>query len=451
MQHRMRQNALLLVVGDVTLFIGALFVTLTLRYGEWPSEELVAEHLASFIVLSVLWVTVFFIAGLYDTYLALSRKRIPGLIAQVQFINMLLAALFFFLFPVGIAPKTTLALYLAISTTLIVLWRLFVFPYISLGTPARALVVGTGREAQELVEMLNENPQFRFLYAHMVDVSDYASTEDLRAAVMERIHTEQIDTVIGDMRERYVETLAPLYYDLTFLEADIRFISLHVLYEQIFYRIPPSLIGEAWFLENVTIEAPHYAYDFLKRVIDVCGAVVLLVPCILIFPFVVAAIKLQDGGPIIYRSERIGQYNRPIFILKFRSMTGMDTGETLDTTHVVTRVGRVLRATRLDELPQLWNVLRGDLSFIGPRPESPARAYVYAEHIPYYNMRHLIKPGLSGWAQINNFEVPRGEVDVERTVEKLSYDLFYLKRRSLLLDIEIILKTVRTLLLRSGT
>ena len=136
---------------------------------------------------------------------------------------------------------------------------------------------------------------------------------------------------------------------------------------------------------------------------------------------------------------------------KFRSMTGMDSGETLDTTHTVTPLGRFLRKTRLDELPQLWNILHGDISFVGPRPELPARARVYAETIPYYNMRHLIKPGLSGWAQINNFEVPHGEVDIAGTIEKVSFDLFYLKGHSLLFDLEIILKTVKTMLLRSGS
>ncbi len=227
--------------------------------------------------------------------------------------------------------------------------------------------------------------------------------------------------------------------------------SVHALYEQVFHRVPPSLIGETWFLENVTTQAPHYAYDFLKRSMDIVGASLLLVPCLILFPLVALAIKIHDRGPILYRAQRLGQYNRPISILKFRTMNGMDSGMTLDTKLVVTPLGRVLRALRIDELPQLWNVFRGDLSFIGPRPEFPARAQVYAEKIPYYNMRHLIKPGLSGWAQINNFEVPRGEVDVERTVAKLSYDLFYLKRRSVLLDIEIVLKTIKTLALRSGT
>ena len=133
-------------------------------------------------------------------------------------------------------------------------------------------------------------------------------------------------------------------------------------------------------------------------------------------------------------------------------MSGRDnSADALKSTLHITRVGMFLRKTRLDELPQLFNILAGDLSFIGPRPEIPSLVKVYAEEIPYYNMRHLTKPGLSGWAQINNFDVPRGGVDVPRTIDKLSFDLYYLKHRSFLLDIEIALKTINTLLMRTGT
>jgi lipopolysaccharide/colanic/teichoic acid biosynthesis glycosyltransferase len=205
-------------------------------------------------------------------------------------------------------------------------------------------------------------------------------------------------------------------------------------------------------LENISIQTPHYAYDFLKRTVDIIGALVLLLPCFVIFPAVVIAIKIEDGGPVFYRTERVGQYNRIINILKFRTKNGSDTGtDALKSTLVDTKIGTFMRKTRVDELPQLINVLRGDLSFIGPRPEMPTLADVYAKEIPFYQMRHVIKPGLSGWAQINNYDAPRGGIDIPRTVEKLSFDLYYLRHRSFLLDIEIALKTINTLILRTGT
>ena len=137
--------------------------------------------------------------------------------------------------------------------------------------------------------------------------------------------------------------------------------------------------------------------------------------------------------------------NRPIKMIKYRSMS-------ITQKEKITRVGGFLRRSRIDELPQLWNVLRGDLSLIGPRPELPHLVSEYAQTIPFYNLRHLITPGLSGWAQINDYDVPRrAQVEVEKTITKLSYDLFYIKNRSIVLDLNIALKTIRTLISRSGT
>lgn len=451
MQHAIRRNIALLLLGDGVSFVVALFITLTLRRGAWPNGAVLAEHLTPFSALIILWLIVFFVAGLYDMHVALIRKDTPELILKAQLINILLAALFFFLFPVGITPKTTLALYLIVSTTLIVLWRLFIFPRTSSRHTTRAVIVGNGEEAKELSRILNQNPRFGCICTEVVDIHTYANAATLGAKLTELVSAQRIGSVIADMSDEYTKRLAPLYYNLAFLDARVRFIRLHDLYEQLFHRVPLSLIGKTWFLENVRAGAPFYGYAVVKRICDVVGACLLLLPYIILFPFVFLAIKLQDGGAVIYTSERVGQYNKPIHIYKFRSMTGMDPGTTVNTTHTVTPIGRLLRKTRLDELPQLWNILRGDLSFVGPRPELPARARVYAECIPYYNMRHLIKPGLSGWAQINNFEVPRGEVDIAQTINKLSFDLYYLKRHSLLLDLEVIFKTIKTMLLRSGT
>lgn len=260
------------------------------------------------------------------------------------------------------------------------------------------------------------------------------------------------DIVIADMRDAFATKLVPDFYTLAFVNSGIKFLSLPTVYEQLYHRVPPSLIEEGWLLEHVVTGSPHYAYDALKRVIDIVGALILLIPSLILFPFIMLAILYEDKGAFFYSAERIGHYNAVIRIMKFRTMTGRDDPQdALKSTLRITKVGNFLRKTRLDELPQLFNILKGELSFIGPRPEIPTLVDVYAENIPYYSMRHLTKPGLSGWAQINNFDVPRGGVDIPRTIDKLSFDLYYLKNRSLLLDIEIALKTVNTLFLRSGT
>jgi lipopolysaccharide/colanic/teichoic acid biosynthesis glycosyltransferase len=447
-----RGGTLLLVLGDFVAFLSALILTLFVRYQEVPSQQIVAEHLNPFLILFVMWTLVFLITGLYDRHISLVRKSIPALILKVQFFNILCAALMFFAFPFGIEPKTNLAIYLIISTLFVIGWRLYVYPRIASSKPMRALVVGDSEEALAIARMFARSPFFKNIKPFLLSKKDITEFDDFRASLLRFVKKDSADIVIADMRDSYAARLIPDFYTLTFRNTGTTFLNLPAVYEQLYHRVPPSLIEESWLLEHVTAGTPHYAYDVLKRFVDVIGALILGIPAIFLFPFVMLAITLEDKGPYFYSAERVGQYNKIIRILKFRTMTGCDDpNDALRSTLRATRVGAVLRKTRLDELPQLWNILKGDISFIGPRPEIPTLVSVYAKEIPYYNMRHLTKPGLSGWAQINNFDVPRGGVDIPRTIDKLSFDLYYLKHRSLLLDIEIALKTINTLVLRTGT
>ncbi len=447
-----RGSTILLLLGDILAFSSSLVITLFLRYQEIPSEEILQQHIQPFSFLFLLWVVIFFIAGLYDRHISLVRKSIPMLVLKVQFVNIIGAAVFFLALPFAIAPKTNLAIYLVVSTMSIVFWRLYIYPRITTGKPMRALIIGDSEEAIAIARVFASSPFFKNIRPFLLSKKDIPDFDEFRASLHRFIRQDSADMIIADMRDEYATRLVSDFYQLSFGDTNIRFFNLPSMYEQLHHRVPPALIGESWLLENVTTRSPHYAYDVLKRVIDVIGALVLLLPTALIFPFVMLAIRIESKGPFFYRAERIGQYNKVIDILKFRTMTGTDTPDAaLKSTLRITRVGMFLRKTRIDELPQLLNILKGDLSFIGPRPEIPTLASVYAENIPYYNMRHLMKPGLSGWAQINNFDVPRGGVDIPRTIDKLSFDLYYLKHRSLLLDIEIALKTVNTLLMRSGT
>lgn len=447
-----RGGAIPLLAGDLLVFFGALVLTLFVRYQSVPTHAIIESHTRPFLFLFSIWVLVFLIAGLYDRHISLARKSIPARVARVQAVNILLAALFFSIFPFGIAPKTNLAIYLVISTILIAFWRLYVYPRIATVKPTRALIIGESIEARAIADAFKSNPYFKNIRPYLLSRADIPDFEEFKTALHNFVAGGSTDMIIADMRDTYASQLVRDFYTFSFQNRNIRFFNLPAMYETLYHRIPPFLVGENWLLENVSTSAPHYAYDMLKRAIDIAGALCLLVPTALVAPFVMLAIVLEDRGPLFYRAERVGQYNRPIHMLKFRTMTGRDDPQNaLKSTLRVTRVGSFLRKTRLDELPQLLNILAGDLSFIGPRPEIPTLADVYAREIPFYNLRHLVKPGLSGWAQINNFDVPRGGVDVPRTIEKLSYDLYYLKHRSFFLDIEIALKTINTLLMRTGT
>lgn len=447
-----RGGTLRLLLGDLCVFVGSLVLTLLVRYQAFPKADVFEQHIQPFLILFAIWILVFLIAGLYDRYVSIIRKSIPQIVIKAQVFNILCAALFFFFVPVGIEPKTNLVIYLGISTILIIAWRLFLYPRLTASRPMRALIIGDSEEAIGIARVFARNPFFKNINPFVLSKKDIPDFEEFRSALL-RFNTPQAtDLLIADMRDPFALKLVNDFYALAFGDSNVRFFNLAAMYEELHHRIPPSLIHEAWFLENITNRSPHYAYEVLKRFVDVVFSLILLIPCMVIAPFVCLAIYLDDRGPFLYRAERVGQFNRHIFILKFRTMTGTDSSrDALKSTLEVTRVGRFLRKTRIDELPQIWNVLRGDLSFIGPRPEIPTLVAVYSQEIPYYTVRHMMKPGLSGWAQINNFDVPRGGVDVSRTIEKLSFDLYYLKHRSFALDVEIALKTLNTLLLRSGT
>ncbi len=445
------RELLLLIAGDTFCFLAALWLTLLVRYLELPTGERIDAHLTPFLILSAVWVLMFYAARLYDKHTVMLKSLLFRRILHTQVINIFIAAFIFWVVPFGIAPKTNLVIYLVVSIILITLWRLVIFNYFSPKRQRKAILIADGDEAVALADEINNNTRYDYSFARIFDSETIRTTEHFEQKLLELVRREDIEIIVANPYSAHIGKLLPAIFNLSFLRFEFTFLDFNKLYEDTFDHVPLATIEYDWFLNYVS-QTNSFVYSGVKRAIDMFGALVLMVPCLALFPIVAALIKLQDRGPIFYRTERVGHYNRPIEILKFRTMTGMDHGASaVATAHVVTPLGKILRKTRIDELPQLVNVLRGDLSFIGPRPEMPALAEVYAREIPYYNARHFIKPGLSGWAQINNYDAPRGGVDIERTKAKLAYDLFYLRHRSLLLDLQIVAKTVHTILMRTGT
>ncbi|MDE2116964.1 MAG: sugar transferase, partial [Patescibacteria group bacterium] len=266
--------------------------------------------------------------------------------------------------------------------------------------------------------------------------------------ILAEVERQHPSVIIADLHDERVQALLPKLYNLIF--AQVRFIDMDRVYEDIFDRIPLSLVRHHWFLENVST-APKFVYDLMKRLMDILIALVLGILSLVLYPFVALAIKIEDGGPIFITQIRVGKNDRQVKIVKFRSMTIAAQDETgASKPQSVTRVGLFIRKTRIDEVPQLWNVVRGDLSLIGPRPELPQFVSVYEREVPFYKIRHLIQPGLSGWAQIYHKTPPKFAASREDTAMKLSYDLYYIKNRSFLLDLNIALRTIKELLSRKG-
>lgn len=440
-----RRETIILLLGDVLLFIVSLWLALLARNFTAPSYSYYLEHLRGFVFVYAASLLVFFIAGLYEQQTRLVKRILGVRILGAQAANTALAALLFFALPFPVAPKTVLALYLFISVVLLSAWRFFVVPLLSIAHHEKAVMIGEGSAVEDVLAAVKGNAKYYLNFIQHLVPSRLAPGE--LAPELEKCVANGARLIVIDSRDSRVRTELPSLYDA--MLAGSTFSEFSAFYEGLFDRVPNAHIDHAWLLE--CLPRQNLAYAIAKRAFDFFGA---LIGIVLSSPFMLAAflaITIGGGRPFIWH-ERIGRGNRTFHIVKFRTMLINDHGDPeLQKKNRVTKIGKFLRQTRIDELPQLWNVLKGDLSFIGPRPELPAIAKVYETEIPYYEVRHLITPGLSGWAQIYDYDAPRGAADVERTRRKLSYDMYYLKHRSFGLDLTIALKTLRALLSLSGT
>ena len=443
-----RQEPWLLLIGDVLVFVASLWLTLFFRNKEMPAEAIFLDHLWPFSILFVVWCGVFFISGLYEKHTTSFKRHLPIRVIKTQIFNIFLAVAFFYFVPYfGITPKAVLFIYIAVSLTLISLWRIYGQKIFGLAVRERALLLGRGKEMTLLLEEINGNPRYGLEFVLAFDL-DKISEINFESEIIKKIQSQNISVVVMDLQSENLKKNLSHFYDLLF--SKIRFVNINSLYEDIFDRVPLSLVGYDWFLENVSL-ASRPVYDMAKRTIDLLLAVLFMPVLFVAFTLVWLLKKLEDTRPIMIWQARIGYNGAVIKIAKFRTWLYDDAGdEELKKKNHITRIGNFMRALRIDELPQAWNVLKGDLSFIGPRPELPVLVKKYEAEIPYYGVRHLIKPGLSGWAQLRQVNPPKHDPDYNETKTKLSYDLSYIKNRSLVLDLVIVLKTIKTVLSRSG-
>lgn len=418
---------LALLLGDILLFYASLFAALLARYASIPSLKLWTPHFLPFSIIYILWIIVFYIVGLYDI-----EKKIfasGSAVIKAMAAGGIIAILFFYLIPYfGIAPKTNLIIDIFIACFLIWLWRKLFFEFLIRTAKIKIFLLDGMEEMTDFAEFINKRPHL-----------GYETVNEIFNANI---------IVVSEQAKQKPEIIKSLYSKIRSGE-NITILDFDKFYESVTGKIPVFLISKAWFLENL-MELNKQAFEKFKRIADIILAIILSVPFIIIFPLAAIAIKINSKGPIIYKQKRVGKNGKIFEIIKFRSMVadaeknGAQWAQKKDKR--VTLSGNILRKTRIDELPQIWNVFKGDLSFIGPRPERPEFVKKLAEKIPHYSMRNLVKPGLSGWAQVN---FPYG-ASVEDAIEKLQYDLYYIKNRSLALEISIALKTIMTILSREG-
>ncbi|MFP4536149.1 MAG: sugar transferase [Spirochaetaceae bacterium] len=451
----MRRNLvkLTLFTGDIVLLYLSLGIVLLLRYGGPYLNQEYQAHLLPFTILYGFWVINFYVMDLYNISAPFNHKHY----LYSMMVNVGVAVLFFYAFPgLEISPKTNLALIALVFTILFYSWHFLVNKILdTMGIRRPVVIIGSDPPARELAEKIHRNDRLGYRVVGIVrddedplpawvwndGVTVMNDMDELTVlAREERVHT----IVVSDQR---FQSVYGELYDLIPLR--INFFQLTSFWEAFDETIPIYATQETWFLENFN-RGPNKAYHFIKRIIDLLLAVLLL-PLILLLSFFTAIlVKLTSKGPAIYRQVRVGRNEKNFTIYKFRSMVvdaernGAQWAGENDPR--ITPFGRFMRKTRLDELPQIINVLQGQMSFIGPRPERPEFVRELSRSIPHYHLRHLVKPGLTGWAQVK-YRYGSSEEDA---ATKLMYDLYYVKNVSFVLDLKIALKTILIVLSKGG-
>ena len=447
----------LLFVGDLIVFILSLWLTLAARYLSLPALSNFLDQFNLYIPIFCVWILIFYMAGLYSKRIILFKNELWGAILRTQILNIVLAALYFFLLPgLGIAPKTILVLYLVISLAGIFIWRLLLFPQFTRPTSRdKAAIIGAGHEISELIEEVNGN--IRYQLEFVLTITPGELIKDFNGSI-QKLRDSHCTTLVVDTEHPALQQLLPQIYELAFVTPTFQFVDFYAMYEDVFDRVPLSLLQYDWFLKHIPATVSNF-YEVGKRGIDILGGFAMFVIMLIATPFVFVALRIEGSGPLFIKQSRFGKNGSLIETYKFRSMRYSDAGIWKGESgngreaNYVTRVGAVLRTTSLDEFPQCINILRGELSLIGPRNDIVALGERLSAAIPYYTIRYMVKPGITGWAQINQ-QYEQGNISpqsIEETKMRLAYDFYYIKNRSFALDIVIALKTVKRMLFRVST
>ncbi|MDP2676418.1 MAG: exopolysaccharide biosynthesis polyprenyl glycosylphosphotransferase [bacterium] len=453
--------SIILLVGDILLFYGSLALTLLFRYGREAFASNWELHATPFSILLVLWITIFYIGGLYERKFLKATTALQEKIVRNMLAGGAIGAFLFYLIPYfGITPKTNLFIHILLLMILLGGWRMLIARSIANSFKIRILFFGASPDVVDMVQYLQTNPQFEYQPAGLMTLGDTPDRvpSDLLIPfnhnLPEVIRDRSVHLVVASADIKQNEAVVRMFYEI--LPLGISFMDFPTFYERLTGKIPVSLITEAWFLENLAqLKSPTHI--FLKRALDITLALVGGVITLALFPIIAFLIKINSPGPILIRQTRIGKNKKEFTLVKFRSMIALSKDGLAEKEGAlwaeekdprITRVGGFLRKTHLDELPQIWNILNNDISIVGPRPERAEIVTHLEEIIPYYAMRHLIKPGVTGWAQVSMPQVYAGSV--EETLEKLQHDLYYIKHQNTIMDIAIILKTALLIATRRG-
>jgi sugar transferase (PEP-CTERM system associated) len=445
-------RSLTVFAGELVLIFGSVALAASIQNSQaWPGQ------LWKIALVTLICQLCLYYNDFYDLTLVHSnRELIVRLLQAVGAASIILGGLYFTI------PALVIGDGIFVSALLVFLvgilgWRLL-FNQVagSLKLEERILVVGTGETARKVTRQIIAQRDFAYRVIGFVDEDRsrigerivnpaiVGTPEDIPALVTKH----QIDRIVVGLADRRGKL--PIEQLLQAKMTGVRVEDVTTTYERVTGKILIDDLRPSWLIFSDGFRVSRWT-RFMKRTIDLTLSVTMALVC---FPFMVLtaiAIWLESGRPVLYCQERVGENGRPFTLCKFRSMrkdaepAGQPIWARSDDERV-TRVGRFIRKTRLDELPQLWNVMRGDMSFVGPRPERPYFVTELAKEIPFYQQRHAVKPGITGWAQVKY----RYGASLEDAMEKLRYDLYYIKHLSIVFDLTIVFDTVKVVLFRKG-
>jgi exopolysaccharide biosynthesis polyprenyl glycosylphosphotransferase len=480
---RPSEHRTILLIGDLSMAVVSVFAALGTwsQYNQYKLSIEIAKHLADglspdrarilaermintnvnvpfwFYLLPVIWMLL--LVELYEPHVAGSGRKTTRGIAIAAFVGLLAYSLVFILRQDSDLPRIGVGAYLLFASLLTLGWRMiFIRIYKSTGQRRRILLIGAGKAGQTLAELYQAMGPRSFNIVgfvdddkrkvrkkffglpvlgtseHLLDYIDAYHISDIVVAINGEIQGSTFQTIL-DAQEKGVEVTR-----------------MPTLYEEMTGRVPVHHLESDWIIRSFVDEVRVSGfYELAKRVLDILGGLVGMVVLLFFLPFISLATLIDSGRPLLYSQTRLGRGASKFMIYKFRTMKqdAEQNGEARlaeKNDPRVTRVGDFLRKTRLDELPQFWNILRGEMSLVGPRAERPELIAEFQRQVPFYRARLLVKPGLTGWAQINyGYYASVTEMSV-----KLEYDLYYIKHRTLAMDFQIILRTIGTVLRRTG-
>lgn len=447
------ERRLILITGD--LFSGLLAMAIAIYVWARPDwlnlsiEFLKIRIPGWFFFLPFFWILLMF--ELYEFKRAARQSETIKGIALAAGLSLILYLLLYFTSEPKSMPRLGVAVFIVTVSLLTLLWR---FLYIRVFTERlflrHVLIVGAGRAGTTLSQIVHEMTPKPFQLIGLIDddpqkkgkmIFGYpvlGGSDSLMNLIEEHGITDIIFAITKDMKPELLQAL------MAAEERGVEITTMPVVYEELLGRVPIFLLEPEWLLRSFVDQA-HVGgfYEMSKRVVDITGSLIGILILLILLPILSLAILLDSGLPIFYSQDRLGKNGRPFRVLKFRTMTrdAEKDGKAVlavQNDSRVTRVGKILRKSHLDEFPQFINILRGEMSIVGPRAERPELVDEFQKQVPFYRARLLVNPGLTGWAQVNY----KYASNVSDTAIKLEHDLYYIKHRNLILDIVIIFRTL---------